>query len=75
MYKMYPGKPRMEALPKRNSSHIISRELFKLLGEGSNYPNPRKSKVAAVAKDSCGETLRHASQRPLGWTLMKEEEL
>jgi len=51
------------------------RKWFKLPGGKSNQAKPRKPRVAAVADDSCGETLRQASQRPLAWTCMEDEEL
>jgi len=53
----------------------IQRKSFKLPGGRSNHPKPRKARVAAVAEDSLGETLRQASQRPLEWTFMEDEEL
>jgi len=55
--------------------NTIQRKSFKLPGGGSNQPKPRKPRVAAVAEDSLRETLRQASQRPLAWTFMEDEEL
>jgi len=53
----------------------IQRKPFKLPGGRSNHPKPRKPRVAAVAEDSRGETSQQASQRPLAWTFMEDEEL
>jgi len=36
---------------------------------------PKKSRGAAVAEDSSGETSQQVSQRPLEWTLMEDDEL
>jgi len=55
--------------------NTIHRKSFKILGGRSNHPKPRKPRVAAVAEDSHGENSRQASQRPLAWTFMKDEEL
>jgi len=53
----------------------IQRKSFRLLEGKSNHPKPKKPRVPAVAEDSCGENPRQASQRPLAWTFMEEEEL
>jgi len=53
----------------------IQRKSFKLGGGRSNHPKPRKPRVAAVAEASRGGTSRQASQRPLAWTFMEDEEL
>jgi len=55
--------------------NTIQRKSFKLPGGRSNHPKPRKPRVAAVAEDSGGETSRQASQSPLAWTFMEDEEL
>jgi len=49
----------------------IQRKLFKFPGGTLNHAKLRKSRVAAVAEDSRGETSRQASQRPQAWTLWK----
>jgi len=41
----------------------IQRKSFKLECGKSNYPKPRKPRVAALAEDSRGETSRRASKR------------
>jgi len=53
----------------------IQRKSFKLPGGRSYPPRPSKPRVAAVAEDSHGETLQQASQRPLAWTFVEDEEL
>jgi len=53
----------------------IQRNSFKLPEGRTNHPKPRKPRVAAVAKDSRGETSRQASQRPLASTFIEDEEL
>ena len=43
----------------------------------SEAPNPldlKQPKVAAVADDSQGESSRQASQRPLAWTYMEDDD-
>jgi len=53
----------------------IQRRSFKLPGVRSNHPKPRKPRVAVIAEDSGGETSRQASQRPIAWTFMEDEEV
>ena len=60
---------------KESRVSAIQRKSFKLPGGRSNHPKPRKPRVAAVVEDSGGETSRQASQRPLAWSFMENEEL
>jgi len=53
----------------------IQRKSFKLPGGRLNLPKPLKTRVAAVAEDSRGEASQQASQRPLAWTFVEDEEL
>jgi len=55
--------------------NTIHRKSFKLLRGRLSHPKPKKQRVAAVPKDSMGETSQQGSQRPLGWTFMQDEEL
>ena len=52
----------------------IQRRPFKLPVERSNTPRPRKARVAAVADDSGGESSQQASQNPLAWTYMEDDD-
>ena len=38
------------------------------------HPQPRKLRIAAVADNSQGESSRQASQRPLVWTYMEDDD-
>ena len=52
----------------------IQRRPFKLLVGRSKPPRPRKPRVAAVSDDSLGESSQQASQRPLAWTYMEDDD-
>ena len=52
----------------------IQRRPFKLPVGRSKPPRPRKPRVAAVADDSRGESSQQASQRPLAWTYMEDDD-
>ena len=52
----------------------IQRRPFKLPAGSSKPPRPRKTRVAAVADDSRGESSQQASQRPLAWTYMEDDD-
>ena len=52
----------------------IQRRPFRL-PEGRSKPHrPPKTRVASVADDSRGESLEEASQRPLAWTYMEDDD-
>ena len=52
----------------------IQRRPFKLPVGSAKTPRPRKPRVAAVADDSRGESSQQASQRPLAWTYMEDDD-
>ena len=52
----------------------IQRRLFKLPVGHSKPPRPRKPRGAAVADDSWGESSQQASQKPLGWTYIEDDD-
>ena len=52
----------------------IQRRQFKLPVGRSKPLRPRKPRVAAVADDSQGESSQQASQRPLAWTYMEDDD-
>ena len=52
----------------------IQRRPFKLPVGRSKPPRPRKPRVAAVADDRRGESSQQASQRPLAWTYMEDDD-
>ena len=52
----------------------IQRKPFKLPVGRSKPARPPKLRVAAVADDSRGESSQQASQRPLAWTYMEDDD-
>ena len=52
----------------------VQRKPFELPVGNLRPPRPRKLRVAAVADDSRGESSQQASQRPLAWTYMEDDD-
>ena len=52
----------------------IQRKPLKLAVGCAKTPRPRKPRVAAVANDTRGESSQQASQRPLAWTYMEDDD-
>ena len=75
MHLMHLDEPWMETLQKGDPNQYHSKETIQITRRThTKPPRPRKPRIAAVADDGQEEYSRQASQQPLAWTYMEEND-